>query len=118
METCFCLSSSPDKQKFNSLRPLRLCGNILKGISFCGHLRLISPNALAVRSAHFPWRALRLCASHLFLDSIVQKFNEKYRILYLAFLQLTQFPFNDFTVLFELGRRLGFKPKNQGGLGV
>jgi len=22
----FCLSSSPDKQKFNSLRPLRLCG--------------------------------------------------------------------------------------------
>jgi len=30
METCFCLSPSPDKQKVNSLRPLRLCGEILK----------------------------------------------------------------------------------------
>jgi len=30
METYFCLSSSPDKQKCYSLRPLRLCGEILK----------------------------------------------------------------------------------------
>ena len=30
LEQCFCLSSSPDKQKINSLRPLRLCGNFLK----------------------------------------------------------------------------------------
>jgi hypothetical protein len=26
IETCFCLSSAPDKQKTKSLRPLRLCG--------------------------------------------------------------------------------------------
>jgi hypothetical protein len=32
----FCLSSSPDKQKLN---PLRLGGNILKGISSYVHLR-------------------------------------------------------------------------------
>jgi len=27
-EQCFCLSSSPDKQKVDSLRPLRLCGEM------------------------------------------------------------------------------------------
>ena len=29
-QTCFCLSSSPDKQKTHSLCSLRLCGEFLK----------------------------------------------------------------------------------------
>jgi len=37
-ELCFCLSSSPDKQKVNSLRPLRLCGEILKESYFSPNL--------------------------------------------------------------------------------
>ncbi len=44
-ELCFCLSSSPDKQKINSLRPLRLCGDIVKGIFFCVHLRKSAVNS-------------------------------------------------------------------------
>ncbi len=28
-ELCFCLSLSPDKQKINSLRSLRLCGELI-----------------------------------------------------------------------------------------
>jgi len=32
-EICFCLSSSPDKQKIRSLRPLRLCGEMAGSLS-------------------------------------------------------------------------------------
>jgi len=39
------LSLSPDKQKVNSLRPLRLCGDILKGLSFCVRLRKSAVNS-------------------------------------------------------------------------
>jgi len=46
----FCLSSSPDKQKVNSLRPLRLCGDILKGISFCVNLRVSAVKFLCLGS--------------------------------------------------------------------
>jgi len=55
METCFCLSSSPDKQKFNSLRPLwfdlahhpesiegRLCG---ESFFICDNLRKSAVNS-------------------------------------------------------------------------
>ena len=105
----FCLSASPDKQKFNSLR---LCGlfmylflrvlRVLRGQTVCHHeeheghevwitvraknarvtkivlrsLRSLWLNFLSVPS----WRsrrrrsghALRLCASHLFPDSVIQ----------------------------------------------
>ena len=46
-EICFCLSSSPDKQKVRPLRPLRLCGETLRGSLFvfvCVSRRLIYPN--------------------------------------------------------------------------
>jgi len=41
IETCFCLSSSPDKQKRSSLRSLRLCGEV---IFICVNLRKSAVN--------------------------------------------------------------------------
>ncbi len=54
----FLFVDSPDKQKTQSLRPLRLCGELSEPSSalICENLRLV----YLLR----PWRPLRLCASH------------------------------------------------------
>ncbi len=74
METCFCLSSSPDKQKINSLRPLRShlylflrVLRVLRGQIVChheeheGHEVWITVRAKNARVTKILLRPLRLC---------------------------------------------------------
>ncbi len=59
LSNVFVCRRLPTNNKFNSLRPLRLCGNILEGIlsvSICVNLQLIVFDSLVICAFLFPFR--------------------------------------------------------------